>query len=75
MYKGDITPTKVLPLSHYLVSKDCFVVMNRIYKGIKTKENLLNHEERDLIINEIFGDLKYGVKVINNISNEVFNAL
>lgn len=75
MYKGDITSEKVLPLCHYIVSKDCFVVMKRIYKGIKTKEDLLNHVERDLIIKEIFGDLRYGVQVINNITKEVFDTL
>ena len=75
LYKGDITPVKVLPLSHYIVSTDCVIVMKRIYEGITTKELFLQKDDRDLILKDVFGNVEHGLDVINKINEEVFDAL
>ena len=49
--------------------------MKCIYEDITTKEDLLQKDDRDLILKDVFGDVEHGLDVINKINEEVFDAL
>ena len=75
MYKGDMSPPIIEPLSHYLMTTDCVSVMKKIYEGITTKKDFLEKKDRDVILQEVFGDTKIGLESIEGVPEEIFDVL
>lgn len=73
--KGDATPVDNLPLSHYLLNEECITVMKRIYENCDTKEELLNNDYMESILETIFGDFNIGHDIVSGMFDEVYNEL
>ena len=73
--KGDATPIDNLPLSHYLLNEECITVMKRIYENCDTKEELLNNDYMENILETIFSDFNIGHEIVSGMFDEVYNEL
>jgi hypothetical protein len=73
--KGVVSQQNTLPLSHYLLNEECITVIKRIYENCDTKDEFLNNEFKDDILETIFGNVNAGNEVVLEMIDELFNEL
>lgn len=73
--KGDATPPAEPSLAHYLLNEDCITVTKRVFEGCDTKEEFMNNEFRDMILETVFGNASNGLAVVEGMPEELFDEL
>ena len=71
---GRATPLTVMSTSRYLFDED-FISFIKRYGSCNSKEALSNCENRYASLNTVFGSVDEGWKVIEDITNDVYDQL
>ena len=64
-----VIDSKNNPISHYLLDEDCITLIKRLYEGCDTKDEFMENPARDTILTEVFGGVKGGMSVIEEIDD------
>ena len=73
--KGNMTPLSGACLFDYLMTFDCVKVMKQFCAGIDTKTELMIHNDRDDILEVMFGDSQKGFELVSAIDEMIYTTL
>ena len=69
--KGEETSKDgIPPVSDFLLGEDCLSLLKRLFSGCDTKDEFMDNEHRDSILEAVFGDMDVGMSVVEDINEE-----